>query len=925
MNKHLLLVLLLGLLIVLSAACGGGGGARAPITPANPNNSNNQQPPSAFQPAEVSVPQVAESIGEVGGIVADFHGVPIPDLEVYLNSPANVISSTDAEGKFLASGINSGDHTISIGVEGIQVASYEVAYDASMPLNLAISPVGLRKASSENEFGRLKGHAFDASGRGLSGVKVLVFNNERFFMLRETKEGGFYEYEKLPAGSYGLIGFKRGYRTHVGNVQIESDKTTTYDFTMQGMPVGRIIGVVKNEEGEPLPRTHIFLIYRDRDDGREPPAFHTLTNQSGEYVFENVPAASADMLAFRPEYEPEDAAVTVPPQGHIVQNFTLRRIAPPPPPPPDHGVLSGKVFNQEEQRIPGALIVLERPDLRFTAETNEDGFYKIAELPIGPYAFVVSAEGYDPVSGQLTILPGQNIKNFFLGVPPPPKGNIEGTVLWGESEDPVAGAIVELWVIKEDGILQKLRETESRENGRYAFLEVPAGSGVIKAYQEDASGVAEYHLPPGGNLDITVRIFPNQNEWAGKIVGRTRIHDPNKPDGFVFIPGAEVKLYKGEPNPQNPPIAVTTSNGDALYKFENLPPTGEGPAYWVVATKQIEGVAYQGANHTLLGENQTVELHITMEPLLPTATGKIHGVIKLGETSPPVIVPGALVKLFHGEPGPNNPPIRTTESGENGYYAFPELSPSGSTKYFVTASKLIEGVEHYGIVHTLLEQGEVKIVNVCIFPKQPPANAKIHGHIVIGETDPPVKVVGASVKLFHGEPGPKNPPIRTTTSGENGYYAFPELLPSGDKPYFVYAAKLIEGVEYAGIVDAFLNEGKTIVVNVPIFPRQVPDTGSIQGKIKRVNPENPLLPPVVVPGALVKLYLGNPDGQEPIAVTESNAQGHYAFLELDPTGEVPYVIVASKWINEVLFVGAGETHLDAGQNKELHIMIYPPE
>ncbi len=926
MKERFYLVLLLGLLMVLFTACGGGGGgSRTPLVPTNPNaGNNNQQPPLTFEPTEVSVPQVAESTGEVGGIVADFHGVPVPDLEVYLNSSTNVVSSTDAAGKFLASGVTSGDHTISIGVEGIQVASYQVTYDAALPMNVAISPIGLRTTSSEGEFGRLKGHAFDGSGRGLSGVRVLVFNNEQFFMFKETNGEGYYDFERLPLGNYGIIGFKRGYRTHVGSVHISAGEPTIYDFTMQGTPVGRVIGVVRDNEQRPLPRSHVFLLYRDREDGREPPSFHALTNAQGEYAFESVPAGAADMLAFRPEFQPADAAVVVPPQGQIVQNFILHRIAPPPPPPPDFGRLSGKVYNGERHPIAGALIVLERPDLRFTAETNGEGFYQIVELPIGPYAFVVSADGYEPVRGQLAILPGQNVKDFFLCMPPPPKGNIEGTVFWGETEDFVAGALVELWLLKDDGTIQKVREMESRVNGRFAFLEVPAGHGVVKAFKGDAAGAAEFQLPPGESIDLKVRIFPRQQEWTGKIAGRTRIHDPNNPDGFILVPGTEVKLFRGEPNPQNPPIAVTTSNEDAYYKFLNLPPTGDGPDYWIVGQKQIENGLVRGSNHTRLGENETVELHITMELLPPPTTGKIHGSIKNGSANPPVKVAGASVKLFHGEPGPNNPPIRTTTSGENGYYAFPELPPSGELKYFVCASKLIEGVEYFGIVNVALAQGETKIVDVLIFPPSPPATAKIHGHIAIGNTDPPVKVIGASVKLFHGEPGPNNPPIRTTSSGENGYYAFPELLPSGDKPYFVFASKVIEGIEHTGLAQVFLAQGETKVVNVLIFPQgPPPTTGSIHGLIKRNNPEDPILPPIIVPGALVKLYLGDPEGKEPIAVTESNAQGQYAFLNLQPSRDVPYVVVASKMIQEVIFKGVRDTFLDAGQNKELHVMISP--
>jgi hypothetical protein len=928
MKKHLLFAALLGLLLAILTACGGGGGGSR--TPVLNNPGGNDQQPATFNPVEVSIPQVAESGGELGGIVADFVGTPVPDLEVYLDSATNVVSTTDENGNFLAADVSSGDHTISIGVEGIQVASYAVTYDASMPMNLAISPASLRNVSSDLNYGRLEGHVSNAAGENLQGVHILLFNNEQYFMLRGTNADGFYDFSQVPVGNYSLIGYKRGYRMHVGSVAITSGGTTVHDFVMEGMPIGRVIGVVRNEEEQPIARTHVFLMYRDHEDSREPPAFHTLTNQHGEYAFADVPAGAADMLAYHPEFEPADSEVAVPPQGQVIQNFILRHNAPPPPPPPDYGTLSGIVFNGENQPIGGATIVLEREDLRFTAESNQEGYYQFGELPVGPFVFNVSAEGYEPVRGQLAIIPGQNCKNFFLGVNPPPGGTVCGIVLWGDTQEVVVGARVEVWVPGQDGTMQKIREGESNENGQFGFAEIPPGPGAIKAFKNEAAGAVDYQLEPGGNVTVTIPIFAQQ-QWSGKICGRTKMGNPDDPNGYVLVPGTDVKLFRGEPGPNNPPIASTISDVDAYYEFAGLAPTGDGPKYWVVGRKDIDsGIVVEGRACTFLGENEVVELHIFMAPVgpPPPMTSKIHGKVVMGNTDPPAGVVGACVRLFHGLPSPNNPPMRTTASGDGGYYAFPELPPSGDLSYFVFASKIIENIEYVGQVETGLAENEIKIIDVPIFQAQPPPAGMLYGRV--WRPDPEnlgsvIPVPGATVRVFHGDPN--QPPLYTVTTGPEGWYEIRDIPPSGNQPYGIVADIWINEVHFIGDGSALVPPGESVQKDILIQAQGPPPPtgGAIHGLIRRQNPEDPNLPPISVPGATVKLYHGQPGPDNPpIRELLSNDLGQYLFDGLGPSGDIPYIAVSEKIILEVLWVGSSETYLEQGQNVELHIMMWPP-
>lgn|GEM_PF-2952118 len=837
MRKLLIAVFGLAAIFLLLAACGGGG-ASGPsgFTPLlNAGGNQESSPPTegeeTLEAVDVEPPQVAEEAGEIGGIVADYIGTPIPDLEIYLNSTGNLVSSTDDNGEFLASGVGSGDHSLVVGIEGIEVASFNLSYDEAIPLNVALSPGGVRTVSEYTDFGALWGVVTDLEGAPLEGVKVLVFNNDGFFLFALTDVRGEYEFSRIPAGEYRILGFKRGYRTYVGEVTIRSGEITRHDFVMRDYDIGRVIGTVRNDEGAPLPRTHVFLLYREReDDDRNPPAFHTMTGAEGHYAFNDVPAGGADMLAYKPGYQPADAEVLVPPLGFIVQDFVLHGYPPPPPPPPDYAILTGHVHSGEDHPIGGALVELIHGDRYFATESNDDGFYKFEELPVGEYIFEVSAEGYESIRGELRLLPGHNIRHFYLPPLHPPLGSVFGMV----------------W-----------RMIEGEE-------------------------------------------------------------EP--------VPGALVLLFRGEPGEDNPPIREGHSNEDGMYRFEELPPSGDLP-YVVYAHKWFGEAKWEGARDFYLAPGEEKQACVQIfPPEPPPQFGSVHGIVWRMIEGREEHVPNALVLLFHGEPSGENPPIRETHSNDNGLYCFPELPPSGDLPYVVVAKKWYGEVLWQGLEDLHLGPGEEKEIHVQIFPPGPPPEfGSVEGCVWrMFEGDEEV-VPNALVLLFHGEPGENNPPIRETHTNDSGRYCFVELLPSGDMPYFVVAKKWFGDALWQGMKHFWLEPGEDKEIHVQIFPPEPPADSTIGGHIYRQNPENPDGPPLSVPGAVVKLYHGNPDGQEPIRTTESNEIGIYHFFELPPSGETPYVVVAHKWIQEVYYYGLEDTHLGEDEFKELNVWIWPEE
>jgi len=186
-----LALLVLGMFVLgLSlVGCGGGGGGSFTPTPsisqqnlgnggdAGLGNQNESVQPGDQTPQEnqnlpvdeITPPELAKSASEIGGIVADVEGNPVGELELYLDSIDNFVSSTDENGQFLIAGVTPGEHSVIVGVEGVQVASFTVATDGTAPVNTILTP-SVKLTSAEGDTGSLGGRVTDLQDNPSVGV-----------------------------------------------------------------------------------------------------------------------------------------------------------------------------------------------------------------------------------------------------------------------------------------------------------------------------------------------------------------------------------------------------------------------------------------------------------------------------------------------------------------------------------------------------------------------------------------------------------------------------------------------------------------------------------------------------------------------------------------------------------------------------------
>lgn len=170
---------------------------------------------------------------------------------------------------------------------------------------------------------------------------------------------------------------------------------------------------------------------------------NTITNESGEYLIENLTPGDYRVTASAEGYCGKtypDMVTVVDGQTTTNINFALAPCVPPP-----RGSISGVVTDSVTGNpIVGARVSVMRGGY---AITNQNGEYAIENLRPGSYQVRASAAGYTPkvypepvivIEGQIT----PNI-NFALApfVPPQP-GSISGIVADAKTGNPIAGAVV---------------------------------------------------------------------------------------------------------------------------------------------------------------------------------------------------------------------------------------------------------------------------------------------------------------------------------------------------------------------------------------------------------------------------------------------------------------------------------------------------
>ncbi len=318
-------------------------------------------------------------------------GVGLPGITVDVSGRDAAQTTTDANGQYTFTGLRAGNYTVEIsGFDPTDVAFS----DASGAVTIAVGESKVR--SFDGVFVRESTIAgrISVEGNGLSGVTVSLqgMGADEEAM---TDNGGQYSFDNLRAGEYqvAISGYdtrEYGFETTSATIRVEHGKTANQPFEGIMLRTASIMGQV-SVEGEGLADVTVSLSGEGENQT-------TMTDQSGQYTFTDLPAGNFQVGISG--YDTDDysfettsrnvslalgATATVPFEGILLRTSGI----------------AGRV-SVDGMGLAGVTVTLTDGDLdeAMTAMTDMDGQYAIAGLAAGDYTVAIS--GYDAVEYSFT-------------------------------------------------------------------------------------------------------------------------------------------------------------------------------------------------------------------------------------------------------------------------------------------------------------------------------------------------------------------------------------------------------------------------------------------------------------------------------------------------------------------------------------------
>jgi hypothetical protein len=222
-----------------------------------------------------------------------------------------------------------------------------------------------------------------------------------------------------------------------------------------------------------------------------------------------------------------------------------------------------------------------------TATTDDNGFYRVEDLPVGPLAFTATDGsgniGY--AAGEIAV-PGeieqQDISIFRQ--PTPKNGSVHGTIRRSDTGAPVMGASVGIF---NNGYPLQTLTTDS--DGRYTAEKVPAGFISVVAAEwtvSRQSANTDFDLRGDESRQVDLTLSVAANEQLATVTGEVLREDPLFPGNelkYQRVPGALVKIDSMR-------IVIADAEGRFVIPDVPLTPAGRNIGAHDPATRRTERV-----------------------------------------------------------------------------------------------------------------------------------------------------------------------------------------------------------------------------------------------------------------------------------------------------------------------------------------------
>ena len=438
-------------------------------------------------------------VGSVSGTVFTEDGAAVEGAQIILMGEMNdnrrpdvYRGETNADGEFNFDPVVVGNYhiTANLGREGMAQDDIEVAADENTVVDLILGQGNGGGGGDDDDrpAGSVSGTVSTEDGAPVEGSQVILMGamdgNRRPEMYRgETNADGEFNFERVVVGNYHITATIMMQGMAQDDIEVVVNENTFVELVMgrneddEPDEVGGVAGIVTDADGAPIDRVEIRLMGEMGDRNRRPYQARTLSNEDGQYGFENVPAGAIMVMAGKMGYLPfqdeiEVAVDEVLEFNIVIEGFQDDR---------EFGSVSGTVLSEEDNPIERANVMLipqrgddnrgnpggwDRPLIAFT---DEEGNFTMEEVPVGNYIARAAKMGFGFSDEDIAVQADENTEvNFVLEAMDDNGGGGDGRGGHGDHD----GEDVELhgWVIVVDSDRADMYLLDTDEDGEADFL-----------------------------------------------------------------------------------------------------------------------------------------------------------------------------------------------------------------------------------------------------------------------------------------------------------------------------------------------------------------------------------------------------------------------------------------------------------------------
>ncbi len=426
--------------------------------------------------------------GNLRGFI--YHGdepVPWGTIELW-NDNFEARTETWQNGEFFIEGIPEGEYGYWVQAEGFypQIGEVFIEGDHTREIRILLEPWG------EPEKGNLKGFVYHED-EPIGDAIIELFMDDGLVVEAGTGETGEFLIEGIPEGKYWYSVHAEGFYEQEGEVFIEGDHTREIRILLEPWEEpeeGNLKGSVYHYY-EPIAGA-IIELFNDDELMAE-----AVTGEGGEFFIEGLPEGEHWYWVHAEGFHGEEGELLIEAGETTEINIFLEEEE-----PEEEGVLAGYVYHNDDPLI-HAVIELFNDQSEFRAITGQEGKFRIEDIPVGAYHYMVFKEGFIEVAGEVEI---HHVEVTTIhvelekDVDPEEPGAIYGWI-FDQEENRIDNAVITAQLSGKDIAYV----VESNVYGHFSILEMIPGEYEITIECEGYKPhTGEMVILPGTTHEITV-------------------------------------------------------------------------------------------------------------------------------------------------------------------------------------------------------------------------------------------------------------------------------------------------------------------------------------------------------------------------------------------------------------------------------------